>query len=135
MPERPGLAPLLSLLRDRVAGLEAVYLFGSAATETEHNASDLDLAFLAPRPLDPVDRFDVQEAMAVAARRNVDLVDLRAASTVMQAEALRTGRLVLDTDATARAFFEMRTLSAYALLNEERSEIIKAVRERGQVYG
>jgi len=53
----------------------------------------------------------------------------------MQAEVLRTGRLVLDVDATARAFIEMRTLSAYALLNEERPEIIKAVHERGQVYG
>ena len=135
MSERPELAPLLSLLRDRVAGLEAIYLFGSAATGTEHNASDLDLALLAARPLDPVNRFDVQEALAVAPRRNVDLVDLRPASTVMQAEVLRTGRLVLDADTNARARFEMQALSAYALLNEERSEIIKAVRERRQVYG
>lgn len=134
MSERPELAPLLSLLRDRVAGLEAVYLFGSAATGTEHSASDLDLAFLAARPLDPVNRFDVREALAVAARRNVDLVDLRAASTVMQAEVLRTGRLVLDADPDARSRFEMQALSAYALLNEERSEIINAVRERGRVY-
>ncbi|MDT0630678.1 type VII toxin-antitoxin system MntA family adenylyltransferase antitoxin [Rubrivirga litoralis] len=92
----PDLRPLL----DRVPSAQAVYLFGSRAGGAGRADSDLDLAVLPPRPMDPVERFDAQEALAAAL--GVD-VDLRSASTVMRAEVLRTGRVVYDADPTARA--------------------------------
>ena len=57
----------------------------------------------------------------------MDLVDLLSASTVMRAEVLRSGRVVWDADPTARAFWETWTMSAYALLNEERAGILEDV--------
>lgn len=126
----PDLRPLL----DRVRGVQAVYVFGSRAAGTAHAGSDLDLALLAARPLDPVARFDAQEALAAALGHDVDLVDLRAASTVLGAEVLRTARVLHDADPTARAFWETRALSAYALLNEERRGILDDVRRRGRVH-
>jgi len=45
--------------------------------------SDIDIAFLADGPLDPRARFALQETLAIALGRSVDLVDLRSASTVM----------------------------------------------------
>jgi uncharacterized protein len=128
------LAPALPLLREAVPDLAAVYLFGSAAEGTETAESDVDHAVLAARPLDPVARFDLQERLALALGRNVDLVDLRAASTVMQAQVVAHGQVVLDVDPRARAEFEMVTLSAYALLNEERAGILADIRARGRVH-
>ena len=125
----PDLRPLL----DRVPGVAAVYLFGSRAGGVARPDSDLDLAVLPPRPLGAVERFDVQEALAAALGLDVDLVDLLSASTVMRAEVLRTGRVVYDADPTARTFWETWTMSAYALLNEERAGILGDVRERGRV--
>ena len=129
MPD-PDLRPLL----DRVPGVAAVYLFGSRAGGVARPDSDLDLAVLPPRPLDPVERFDAQEALAAALGLDVDLVDLLSASTVMRAEVLRSGRVVYDADPTARAFWETWTMSAYALLNEERAGILDDIRERGRVH-
>ena len=126
----PDLRPLL----DRVADVVAVYAFGSRAEGTAHAGSDLDLAVLAARPLDAVDRFEAQEALAAALGLDVDLVDLRSASTVMRAEVLRTGRVLHDAGPVARAFWETAALSAYALLNEERRGILEDVRRRGRVH-
>ena len=125
------LRPLL----DRVPGARALYLFGSRAEGAARPDSDLDLAVLPPRPLDPVERFDAQEALAAALGVDVDLVDLLSASTVMRAEVLRSGRVIYDADPTARAFWEVWTMSAYALLNEERVGILNDVRVRGSVHG
>ena len=126
----PDLRPLLA----RVPDAQAVYAFGSRADGTARAASDLDLAVLAPAPLDAVARWEAQEALAAALGVDVDLVDLRSASTVMRAEVLRSGRVVLDADPTARAFWETWTMSAYALLNEERQGILDDVRQRGRVH-
>ncbi|MGB3543779.1 type VII toxin-antitoxin system MntA family adenylyltransferase antitoxin [Rubrivirga sp.] len=125
------LSPLLDALPD----LEAVYVFGSRATGDARPDSDLDIAVLAPAPLDPVERFYVQERLAGHLGLDVDLVDLRSASTVMRAEVLRTGAVVLDRDPTTRAFWEVTAMSAYALLNEERRGILEDVKRRGRVYG
>ena len=127
--------PDLRLLLDRVPGVQAVYLFGSHADGSARPDSDLDLAVLAAAPLDPLDRWHAQEALAAEAGVDVDLVDLRSASTVMRAEVLRSGRVLLDLDPTARAFWETWTMSAYALLNEERQGILDDIRVRGRIHG
>ena len=131
----PDLAPLLDVLRASVPGLAAVYLFGSHAAGAATPASDLDLAVLAARPLGDLPRFDVQERLATRLGRDVDLVDLRAASTVMQAQVVATGRVLLDADPGERARFETVAYSAYAMLNEERAGILADIAARGTVYG
>lgn len=125
-----NLRPLL----DRLGAVQAVYAFGSRVEGRARPGSDLDLAVLAPHPLDPLARFDAQEALAAALGRDIDLVDLRTASTVMRAEVLRTARVLLDADPEARAHFEVRALSAYALLNEERRGILDDIQRRGRVH-
>ena len=124
----------LALLRPALPGLQAVYVFGSRADGTATAESDLDLAVLAPRPLDPVARWRLQEDVAAALGRDVDLVDLRSATTVMQAQVLG-GRVAWEGDRAARQSFEVVVCSAYASLNEERAGILDDVRQRGRVYG
>lgn len=130
-----SLEAILDTIRDAVPELVAVYQFGSSVRSTEHAESDLDLAILARQPLQNLDRWTLQEDLAVQLHRDVDLVDLRSASTVMQAQVLETGTVLAEADRTARQQFEMRVYSAYAMLNEERAGILEDVRARGRVYG
>ena len=126
---------LVATVSDRVPGLAAVYVFGSQAREDAGPDSDIDLAVLTLGNLDPVERWKLQEDLAAQAHQNVDLVDLRRASTVMRVQVLRDGRLLADLHPSIRTSFEASALSAYARLNEERREILNDIAARGRVYG
>jgi len=126
---------IVDQLRRAIDDVVAVYRFGSTAQGTATGASDVDIAVLARTPLSPARRFDIQEAIAAALGRDVDLVDLAAASTVMAVQVIAGGQLVYDGDSDVRGLFEDRTLGAYARLNEERRGILDRVASEGTVYG
>lgn len=111
--------------------LDAVYLFGSAAARRLRADSDVDLAVLADEPLAAPERLALTAELADIVRRDVDLVDLRRASTVLQAQVIARGQRLLVADASAAAWFEMRALKSYALLNEERAPIFERMRREG----
>jgi predicted nucleotidyltransferase len=104
--------------------LDAVYLFGSFGTSRQHPGSDLDLAVLAAAPLDPAELFRLAGEISTTLNVDVDLLDLAAASTVMAKEVLRTGERLSTPNLNAARNFEMRTLSDYSRLNEERQAIL-----------
>lgn len=106
----------------------AIYLFGSAARDALREDSDLDIAFLPrTRGCDPVAVFESAQHLAQALRREVDLVDLSTASTVMRKEITARGVLLAETHRAARQEFEMYALSDYARLNEERAPVLRAL--------
>lgn len=115
--------------------VEAIYVFGSAAREQMNAESDVDLAVLCPTRLGPQQRWELQAKLATLLGRDVDLVDMHAATTVMQVQVLAEGRVLLDAKPSTRALFEARTLSDYADLNERRAGILADIKERGTVYG
>ena len=114
---------------------EAIYLFGSQARDDTHSGSDVDLAILTTAPLDALVRFDLQECIASCLHGSVDLIDLRAASTVMRVQVLEHGIVLYERNSGNRQAFEATALSAYARLNEERRGIIYDIRQRGRVHG
>jgi predicted nucleotidyltransferase len=124
----------LQIIRNRLDDPIAIYLFGSAASGAVHDSSDIDLAVLSREPIATETRWDLQQELAIALRCDVDLVDLRSASTVMRFQVVTTGDLLYDGDSQRRAEFEMVTLSMYARFNEERREILEQVRRDGRIY-
>ena len=90
---------------------------------------------MARSSIEPVARFDLQERIAAMLHTSVDLIDLRAASTVMRVQVLEHGVLLYERDSSERAFFEASALSAYARLNEERRGILDDIQRRGHVHG
>ena len=128
-------AEAVRIIRDAIPDVVAVYRFGSTVEGGTHAASDVDLAFLAPRPLDPVRRFELQERLAVALRRDIDLIDLRAASTVMRMQVVSRGVVLAVLDPPEKERFETYTYASYARLNEERKSILEQVTREGTVYG
>jgi predicted nucleotidyltransferase len=125
----------IELVRRAAPDAIALYVFGSRARGDAHATSDVDLALLAPRALDTVARFELQERIASALHCDVDLVDLRAASAVLRVQVLQDGRVLFESDAVQREAFEAHALAAYARLNEERRGILEDVRRSGRVHG
>ena len=113
----------------------AVYQFGSSVAGATRRGSDLDVAVLALRRLGATERFDLQERVAASLGRDVDLVDLQSASTVMAMQVVSTGKVLFDGVPVTRGAFEDRTFSYYARLNEERRGILERIAAEGTVYG
>lgn len=122
-------------MRRALDGVVAVYRFGSTAQGTATESSDTDVAILAGTRLAPEHRFELQEALAGRLGRDVDLVDLARASTVMAMQVITGGRLLFDDASGQRDRFEDLTFSAYARLNEERRGILDRVAAERTVYG
>jgi uncharacterized protein len=127
-------ARIVEILRDALPDLQLVVLFGSRARGEGRGSSDHDVAVLTPRPLPALRRFELIEALASALGTDVDLIDLRAADTVLRSQVVTTGR-VLHTSGgdDVEAFLDF-VYADYARLNEERAAIVRDVRERGRIH-
>jgi predicted nucleotidyltransferase len=126
---------ILQTLDDSGVALQAAYLFGSRARADASASSDFDIAVLAERRIDPVRRWEIQEHLARMLHADVDLVDLRSASTVLCVQVLQDGVVLSDRDPLARAEFEMYALSDYGRLQLERREILKDAEHPGWLRG
>lgn len=126
---------LIEYFRKSVPGLIALYRFGSQAKGIARPNSDVDLAVLARNPIPAIRRFELTQELAIQLHHDVDLIDLRSASTVMRMQIISTGACLAAPDEPARREFEMYTYSDYARLNEERRDILKRIAESGIVYG
>ena len=126
---------VVDVLRTTVPGLQLALLFGSHARGDATPASDVDVAFLASAPLAPALVAGASEALEGALGRYVHLIDLWTASTVFRHEITRHAE-VLHTDGSGAVeqFLDF-ALRDYVRLAEERSGILRDIRERGRVHG
>ena len=126
---------LVETLRERIPSLLAVYLFGSASSGLTHPESDIDVAILAGRPLDPAALWETAQAVAQRLGRDLDLVDLDAASAVMRMQIVGNGTRLFCADRPRCEAFEDFVYSDFARLNEERAGILEDVARRKKVHG
>ena len=127
-------AAILHALQVRLPNLLAVYAFGSRIDGTAGAGSDLDLAVLVAGYADPLVLFDLAGELADLAGCPVDLLDLRAASTVMQHQILTTGQRWWARDGQA-ALFEAAMLSEKTALDMARAGLLADIQRTGTVYG
>lgn len=124
----------MDILNERLSP-SLVFLFGSTVKEFTHKGSDIDIAFLSDeKELDKYEIFMIAQELASKLNRDVDLIDLNQASTVLQAQIVSTGKIIYCTDERKKAAFELKALKMYAKLNEERSPILKNIDESGSIY-
>jgi predicted nucleotidyltransferase len=114
--------------------VNVIYLFGSSVKNTMRKDSDIDVAFLSDKSVDSFDLFLLSQKLADLLGREVDLIDIKKASTVFQAQIISTGLVIYSRDDKKRAVFEMVTYKSYARLNEEREEILNKIKESGSIY-
>jgi predicted nucleotidyltransferase len=125
---------IVQTLRARLPDLLAVHAFGSRVHGTARDDSDLDLAVLVAGYADPWVLFELAGELADLAGCPVDLLDLRAASTVMQHQILTTGVRWWARDSQA-ALFEAAMLSEKTALDAARAGLIADIRNEGRVHG
>jgi predicted nucleotidyltransferase len=118
--------------------VQAIYLFGSYGTEYERPESDADIALLLAPDEAKSEGSLVQSQLRVELERllcrDVDLINLRQVSTVLQKEIVAADRRIYTCDERAVAEFEMLTLSLYQKLNEERAGIIENAVNGGRFH-
>ena len=119
----------------RFPKIHGAYLFGSAATGELRADSDLDIALLQLDAIPPSDVISLKGFLSERFRRDSDIVDLYRSDSVTAAQVVTTGIEILNSSPRKVAEFETMALSRYALLNEERSEILKDIETTGTIYG
>lgn len=114
---------LILTLQARVPKLLAIYAFGSRIQGTAGPDSDLDLAVLVAGYAEPLALFGLAGDLADVAGCEVDLLDLRAASTVMQYQIITTGQRWWAQDEQA-GLFEAAVLSEKTALDTARAGLL-----------
>jgi len=131
------LQEIISVVRKHHPGVQGIYLFGTYGTSAQGPDSDLDIALL----LEPAEAkrekslsFGAcRDALEALTGRSVDLINLRETNTVFQNEIITEGRRIASPDEPATDAFEMKVMSAYQKLNEERSGILEDIALTGRV--
>ena len=85
---------LSETLKKKIPGLRLAYLFGSQTTDNVRPDSDLDLAILATVDMSDLTRYDLAQELASEFNIDVDLIDLKTASTVLKAQIVGTGQSI-----------------------------------------
>lgn len=114
---------------------QIIYLYGSFARAEGRADSDIDIAIYTDEETDAYRLFLLANQLAMSLKIDVELVDLKQASTVFRAQVVSSGEALFYRDKAFKENYEVRALKEYAKLNEERSEILEAIREGGTVYG
>jgi len=109
--------------------IQAIYLFGSAATESEWFNSEIDIALLllppqAAKPIPSLYLHPLHSKLTSYFKNSVDLINLRQVNVVLRKEVIMAERLIYCADRYSVDEFEMLTLSFYQKLNEERKAIL-----------
>jgi predicted nucleotidyltransferase len=129
---------VVDLIRTTFPGVQAVYLYGSAAAGREGPDSDVDLGLLLPhteaREAGSLALSDLRFSLEDLIRKTVDLVNLRRAPIVLQKEVIAEGRLLFAADQNSADEYEMYVLSFYGKLNEERAEILEEFARTKRAY-
>ncbi|MDD5296463.1 MAG: nucleotidyltransferase domain-containing protein [Rhodocyclaceae bacterium] len=125
---------LIQALQSRLPGLLAIYAFGSRVQGTSDAHSDLDLAILVAGHADPLLLWELAGDLTELAGCPVDLLDMRAASTVMQYQILITGQCWWEKDSRA-ALFAAAVLSDKTELDTARAELLADIQREGLVHG
>lgn len=126
---------IVKLIRARWQDAQAIYLFGSAADGSELPGSDIDLAVLSPNKPVVEQVIKLKAELSRLTKKDIDLIDLRRADTVTAVQIVYFGRLLFSENGTYVAAYATTTMSKYALLNEERREIIEQIQAQGSIYG
>ncbi len=120
---------IIQMVVDSFPDVISIYLFGSYGTEYERSESDVDIALLLPHDVAKENRHlylhPLHHALERLLRKDVDLINMRLVSTVLQIQILKADRLIYCSDRYAVDVYEAFVMSSYQRLNRERREIIE----------
>jgi len=111
----------------------AIYAFGSRIAGNANLNSDLDLAVLIETYVEPLILWDISCQLAELANCEVDFLDMRSASTIMQYQVLTTG-ICLWSKQPQAGIFESYVFSEKTELDSARFGLLADIQQQGKVY-
>jgi predicted nucleotidyltransferase len=111
-------------LKREIPSLQGIYLFGTFGTEFQREDSDIDLAVLGAQMPESVELWNVAQDIARTIHCDVDLIDLKQASTVMRFQIITEGKRIFAANKEVCDRFELQALSRYYHFNEARKELV-----------
>ena len=108
------------------------YIFGSVLSENFRDESDIDIAV--SYDLSPKAALDLYIDLEDLGRK-IDLIDLEKVDTSFAFEIISSGQCIYSINEDLKSEYEMKILSNYLTLEEDRKVVIDAIYERGSVYG
>lgn len=125
--------PVAIRIREVLLNSLGIYAFGSQLQATATPESDLDLAVLVAGYADALVLWDLARQLENLSGYPVDLLDLRAASTVMQYQVITTGQRMW-ADTLQADLFECYVLSEKTALDVARGPLLKDIATSGKIY-
>ncbi len=125
---------VVQVLRHALPQVLAIYAFGSRIQGTARADSDLDLAVLVAGYAEPLQLWTLASELAERLGCEVDLLDLRAATTVMQYQVLTQGQRLWASEPAA-GLFECFVLGEKIRLDAGRAALLADIAQNGRVYG
>lgn len=126
-----SLSIIVEVLRQELSP-DFIALFGSSSDGTDRPDSDVDIAFLSSIKKSRYEIFLIAQRLATQLDKDVDLIDLDTASTVLRQQVAHKGALIFSENEQKYVEFRMRAYKEYARLNEERAEVLRRFAQRGE---
>ena len=120
---------------EKISGVSAVYIFGSASKEGSHTPEDIDLAVLfeTEKTPDIHGQLKMRESLTATLKEEVDLIVLNTANPILRHQVLR-GKLLVNNNRDAVNHFFVRTVLEYDDIKRIRKPIEKNIL-KGRRYG
>jgi predicted nucleotidyltransferase len=126
---------IIECLEKNLQEIQGVYLFGSFGTDSAHSKSDVDIAVLCPSKLSFEIKEKITTALAIALRREVDLVELRYVDTFFQEEIIKTGKCIAVYDRMLLERYKDYIYCSAMEFREFRRPHVEEILARGSLYG
>lgn len=112
-----------------------IYLFGSFAKGEGREDSDIDVAVYTEENISGYDIFIIANNLAFEVKRDVQIINLKDASTVFSAQIVGTREVLYCEDKSFMDRYNVRVFKDYTKLNEERKDILDSIKKDGKIYG
>jgi predicted nucleotidyltransferase len=125
---------IVTTLKQEIPMLQALYLFGSQKDGSATISSDVDIAYLASKPLGGVERWELSQKVASLLSRDIDLIELSTTNTIFRYQILSTAERIYG-DGYEVESFETLAYSFYLRFQEERKPIVDEIMKNKSVLG
>jgi len=113
--------------------INLIYIFGSYVRGNFTQKSDIDIAYYGELTIE--ENLDLIYLLESKLERKIDLINLKKSNENFLAEIVIEGKCMYYKNEEVRDNFEMRVLSNYLTLEEDRKIVIDAIYKRGSIYG
>lgn len=129
--KQPHTANIIKFLKQAYdQQLQGIFLFGSQANGKANRNSDIDLGILIDGIADQVELWENAQILACQLKTDIDLIDLRSATTVLQNEVINTGKWLWQKEPLTCDLFELQVMAMYQQLQYDRQEILEELQQR-----